>query len=1232
MSDVAFAEPVDPRLDFVQAPVTPLDRKPGGYAQNVWDELQNSWWMQGIALGQDFNLPRDPDFDPLDPALIKGKEPYAQYLAEARSRPHFDAIWTRLQGYEERRARLAQEGGLASALTAGIIDPSNLIPLGVVNRVGALRGALMGGASTGAVVLGTQMIADQIAPVSTEEKVYSTLLGIGLGSVLGGVIGRNVPDGVKVSEFARTIETQSKILDDAIETGIIANPNDRSVPTAYVARPSQANATGIAPAFGLEKIVGKLSHFGELVSSGFRAFEDLGNALAGEMDALFNRNRMAVEEGGGATQQSASLRALYWQGKAGVLLRDLESIYARYLGGGDQQMMLGGLNVPMAARRLQQAITGRGPAGKMTINEFHTEVSRAHKRDKIDAADPFVKEAVDRVRAFYDEMREAGLASNMIMTPENLTKLKTRMTDWVADKQGRLRALQEKEKLTANEKAERKLLERAIEYGLNRQKIYEQALGRPTPATAVAQRVAQAEKTILRPANDTTLVVDGNVVELPQVEVQLKTGMDQPGFMRAANDSFTPFVGPENEKYYLNRIWALDKVMADEAGPQKLRAILEQWYRDNPLPVDYDAINRAERIIDDILKWVETPRQNAKKEELLAKLEELYATRGLTEAQIKLLDGLKNDLAAPGAMTPAQRSYVRDLAKKVNAQVLRQRELAAKAGNVADPRDLADIDAQIAGRVDRTIAHILKTAELGEYQVGRSLESPALARDLNIPNELVWDFIEDDVSVLIRSYAQRMGMAIEYGRMFGSRDAELAIYDAALQASREAKGSDSAILKRIDTLMDRARAMRDNALGDSYAANPLSLNRRIVQTASAYSTITTLGGAMITSLSEVMKPLMIWGFNRSFSFALQALNDREGFRAISRDVQQLTAGGLETALHMHVQRYGEQGGVMGGRQNFLGRMFDKGSRGLINFANGPYFAINLLGPFTDILKNYSGVMSAHFLIDDAVKIAAGQADDKLLANFRALGLDIEDAKRIAAMPFERDKALNLTNIAAWDDPELVRRFGAAVAAEQRRAVVTAGQANLPDITRGFVGLGDKRREFAYLRLPFMLMNFAFASVNKTMLSALQGRDANALMGGIGMLGAAYMVNRLKTPDSQWEKMEDGEKLLRAVENSGLLAIFGDLNSKVESLTRSEYGARASLGLPPRMGNLSTDAYEPFSALGPLGSKGADLYQLLFEPNMATRDVAKTLRRSIPGQDLFYLKGLLDQVERGALEY
>jgi len=1481
MSDVAYAQ--DPRLDLIAQPVTSLNPPPpGGFVQNVWDEVMTSWWVGEINKLQDFNVPAAEGYDPLYDERIKGKEPYVDYLREARSPEHFDAIWNRLTTYEQKRMRLTEEGGLASALTAGVIDPANLVPFGVGRGVGVLRGALLGGASTAAVTLGTQIIQDQSVPVSREEMAWGTAMGFGFGSLFGGVIGRNIPDNAQLSELSRTVQTQAKVLDDAITSGLMPNPYAAAPATPFEVRPTTPNAVGVASAFGLEKVVSKLGNFGALISAPFRGFEDLGHALAGEGDLLTKRNKLALEEGGGSTQESAHLRSLYWQGRASVLLQDIESIYARYIGGGDTQFKLGGVNVPVTFQRMKQAITGRGPDGKMSLNEFHAAVSRAHKRDRIETDDPFVREAVEKTRAYYEEFKKAGLESGMIVAKENVERIATRLANWTGSKKVRLAELEAKDTLTANEKAEVKLLNDAIRYGEQRGRLYSTALRsksvpkppappvspRPTretvrainddfssasptsdkfininelqdddpqwlyhgtnvrlngrftefvdqngnlrlkasyqsldkrvsvsftPFVETAKDYATREKgggpnarnvsgagifvidreylpnleqrsgealssptdivippdgwkfatlqsndvkfleelkadiasfinelngksnkellDLIRDQNIDVEVKEANygseqdisgvgknseyaqwylenfdregldikvyaasqlliqrgitdaeikaytkelndswasdyavesrnslekfierfdavkpydaVSDLEALRQQQSAGVvntrsmlnptDAPRMRGPANANDEPYIGPENEANYLNRIWALDKVLADEAGPQKLRAVLMEWYRDNPLP---DNLDRIDALMNDLIAYKTSKNPNSV--DLLAKLERLSEEApGLTQKQYDLMVKLRTELTQTKTFSPKQWEFF----DKLTEQWRKER------GKV----DFRNTDDAIEARVDRTIAHILKTAELGEYQVGRALETPALARDLNIPNELVWDFIEDDISVLIRSYAQRMGPAVEYGRMFGSRDAEMAIHDAALQAAKEAKGpTDRAILDQVETHMNQARAVRDDVLRDSYAANPLSLNRKIVQGMSAYTMITTLSSALVTSLSEMAKPLMMWGFGRSFSFAMKAMNDREAFEGIKRDVQVLTAGGLEAALHMHAQRFAEQGGVLGGSQNFAGRLFDSANRKLINFANGPYFVLNLLGPFTDILKNYTGVMSAHFLIDDARAIAAGKADKRTLANWRGLSLTEDDAARLAAMPIEDHKGLNLTNIAAWPDQDLVRKFGAAVASEQRRAVVTAGPANVPDIARGFVGLGDKRREFAYLRLPFLLMNFAFASVNKTLLSALQGRDANAIMGAVTMIGAAYMVQKLKTSDAAWDRMDESEKLLRAIENSGLLAVMGDINSKLESLTRSQMGVRPALGMEPRMGELSTDAFEPYSALGPLGTRGADLYQLFFDNSLATRDQSRILRRALV-PELFYLKPLFDQAERGALE-
>ena len=294
--------------------------------------------------------------------------------------------------------------------------------------------------------------------------------------------------------------------------------------------------------------------------------------------------------------------------------------------------------------------------------------------------------------------------------------------------------------------------------------------------------------------------------------------------------------------------------------------------------------------------------------------------------------------------------------------------------------------------------------------------------------------------------------------------------------------------------------------------------------------------------------------------------------------------------------------------------------------------LNLLGPYTDALKNFSNVMNAHYILEDAKAVASGKASERTVKNMAALGFDRESAARLANMPFERDRALNLANIQDWGDDEMVRKFGSAVAAQTMRQVVTATEGDIPNVARGFIGAGDKRREIPYLRLPFQFMNFSFASTNKTLVSALQGREANVVGGLMSMLGLAYLSLWLKTPDKSWEKMPLEDRLVRTMEGSGFLGIFSDVSQKIEGISQNRFGVRAMMGLEPRFGPRSVDELAPIGeAFGPAAGKATDIYQLMFDNSMTAKEEARGIRRLIPMNDLFYLRGIVNDLERSALE-
>ena len=1391
MSDI-----VTPSVDLTNLPNMGADerilqpfvepREPGGFFRNVLDQVANGWVNQQRNVAIEMFIPGDENFNPLAPDLIKGKEQYIDYLKEARSRQHFDAIFARLSAFDERRSRLQEDAGFASSIVAGIADPINYLPFGVGRGVGALRGALTGGVATAAGSVAGNLLLRQAAPVETSDIVADAAFSAVLGGLLGGIVGRGIPDNLRVSEIGNEISTFGKMVDDGIMTGAYGgNPLDPNVPPLpFVARPTGSSPTGIAPGFGLEKIVEKLTDFGRLVGSKVRSFEDLALSMGGT-GQLMARN---VAENAEASPQSALLRAGRWTGLAAHTLRNIDSIYMEYRTGGQKSLEVAGVNVPMTMMRVGSVF--KKPANNlMTPQEFMREVSRAHKRDRLEHENPFVLKAAQETRKFYDEMRNAGIEVNQIMTLDTVKRSLDRMTSWTSGHQNRINQIEGKAKdsegnintklLSNNELAELKVLREAVLHGRQRTQFYSGALTfmenkqKPGPRAAAAAAIPEREPIRTpSPANENVPAVNGVEVSYgptgknkpdgspvialyrpeenkiyfdreaadaawqakawrnPKMEgvtplpdelfptpddwanfimrhelshVTVRRGAELNGAeyenlindiarrqledlqrpvavttgaakiddaaMNVANENYRPFLGPENEQFYLQRIWNLDKILADEAGDKILRKVLTNWFLTNPLTPDEAKLDRAIAKMNDINLSIDNKKQRLgdiissiessieTRQKYAAYLERKFEEVGLTEKEIATLDYFKARSSIEGIVgpTPAQAEALENLRDKLfnTAATKKQRDYLAildrqAQGELLKKASVARAEARAAGmgmggmeesielkaieaRVNRTIANILKEAEQGELSVGRSNREFLISRDLNIPNELVWDFIEDDVGSLIRSYSHRAGRAFEYARMFGERDAKESIYDSAINAARELKGSPDFIAQEVSKLIGHAENLRDFTLGDVYSKNPLSLTRKAAQALSAFGTVTSLGGALISSLNEITRPIMMHGINRTIGFAFNALSDREAFKGMSYELKTLTGQGWDTALGMTMSRFGEQGGPMNGAIDWAGKALDKTTRPLINFANGPYFVANLLGPFTDILKNYSNVMNAHFFIEDAKAIVDGTASKRVRGNFTAAGLDIDDAARILAMPVEKDRALNVTNLAAWGDAELSRKFASAIASKTMQQVVTATEADMPNITRGFIGRGEDRREIALLRLPFQFMNYSFAALNKNLLSALQGREANVFAGLTAMVGAAYLSQYLKASSSAWDKTPMEERLLRSIEGSGMLSLFGDINQKIEGLSRNEYGARSVLGMPPKYGDFSLQQNPAGDIMGPAFGKVTDLFGVVFDKDQNQKQDVRAIRRSIPLNDIFYMKSIFNYGEKAALD-
>jgi len=159
-------------------------------------------------------------------------------------------------------------------------------------------------------------------------------------------------------------------------------------------------------------------------------------------------------------------------------------------------------------------------------------------------------------------------------------------------------------------------------------------------------------------------------------------------------------------------------------------------------------------------------------------------------------------------------------------------------------------------------------------------------------------------------------------------------------------------------------------------------------------------------------------------------------------------------------------------------------------------------------------------------------------------------------------------------------------------------------------------------VPFQFMTYGVAATQKILISGLQGRDANAFGGMAALTGFAYIGNYLRAKTSEdseraWNRQSSLERWTAAVDQSGLLGHFSDLNKLIETGTRGEYGLRPMLGVPTR-----ASGYDQAARIGgPFGSKVMDAYRVFTDETLDDHQTAGIIRRAVPLNGLFYVDAL-----------
>ena len=493
----------------------------------------------------------------------------------------------------------------------------------------------------------------------------------------------------------------------------------------------------------------------------------------------------------------------------------------------------------------------------------------------------------------------------------------------------------------------------------------------------------------------------------------------------------------------------------------------------------------------------------------------------------------------------------------------------------------------------------------------------ALARKINIPPHLVKDFIETDPSKVVRLYHRRMAVSIEMGRRFDgdpSMTTEISNISRMMDDQiKLAKGKDRAILEqeKIDTI-EAIEDLRDKVLGVyRIPRDPTALSYRATQFTKNWMALSLMGQPIIASLADLGKIQMALGWKQMFGAAFsRATSGKRAFR-LAGDEAKKAGIGSDIATRMRFEMLMDFDSFytpLNKFEEFTSRNVDR------------LFFVNMLTPYTDWLKVFTGSIMQSNIIELSQKVVNGETitrTEKLWVT--RSGLDAEDLKSINSQwkssGAQKDDILYLANTDDWTDKTLANKFRTALATEVENAVITPG----PNTRLNFMStnIGSLMTQFK---------NFSFAATHQILMAGLQQRDAYALQALSSMIGIGALIDLWKSPDYDNRSILSVDRLVQAVDYSGVTGILFDINNMMEVVTGHGAGIRPLLGVDPIWKN-PTVAQRGGQVFGPIGSLGGDFVWSMTSPDAEGSDVARSIRRLLPYNNLIWWDSVVDQAQR-----
>lgn len=1165
---------------------------------------------------------------------LKGYEDHSERFENVFNRKAAAAMKAQIDRETRDRKILAASGWTGTALEMGasVLDPTILLPGGAFVKTGRAgyavgRSALSVG---GAAALATGVQESGLQASQELRTPGESLTNIGGAAILGGILGAGASRIMNASEAKQA----AKVMDNARRNGFDAETDALHKELMEQFSPQSAGAAATprdtlddlsiagSAASKVAQATAQLNPLLRTLQSPSRTVRSVASQMM-ETPVYLRKNLT----GAGDTSAETAMREV----TRGAVVQALEAQEAAYL----------------SVRKSGTVITRK---------EFREEIGRAMRRN--DESDiPGVSEAAKAWRSsVFDPLKRRAIEAGLLpadVSVDTAASYFSRMWNRPA--------------IEANETQFRDIVRNWLDGQLSAAEVHDaQRTGRRVSGlqkekdgidsvimrreNALAQREAggvwlddldaDAVTEVLRRASA------GEGPNAPQGLAEWLRGLGKDGIYDPAGELSAAFPEARQVPGLLRRS---RKASANQAGGVDLSEVAFRAWQEGFLG-DASA-NAARPSVRDLLEALADDLRGSR----VVRAADREAARQAADFD-RLLQALSQAGADLGRPVADAATIVRDMAQKVSRVLLdMDRQRAAKlASDIAEMQRrgrfdfLGDADraAYLDEIVDDIFANVTGRGLRGDVpsDLVVAKRGPLKERTFNIPDSLVEKFLDHDAEFVGRRYARIMSADIELAERFGDPTmkgpiegirAEYGELRQAVEANKDISAAERA--KQIKRLNARENAdirdleaVRDMLRGQYRPEIQHTGWARTLAAAGTFNYIRSLGGVLVSSLSDAVRPAMVHGLSSYMRDGIGPLVRGVKAAKLSREEAKLAGAISERLLASRLATMAEITDPYAMNSPF--------ERFLQNAAVGFTRMTGLLR-WNDFHKSLTSVMVQNRILKNA-EIAATKgfdalpADEKAYMGFLGIGQDrAENLGRLFAQHGETLEGVRVANTERWgDDPAaafLRRAYRAAINKDVDSVIVTKGAGDVPLFMNTPIG-----------RTIGQFKSFALATNQRVLIRGLQ-EDTTRFVGGmIGMATIGAFIYAMKQIESG-RKISDnpGTWIAEGLDRSGIFSVAFEINNALEKVGAPGLFAGAAAMFPGKSQKQPASRFAVRSQvgafLGPTFGAATDavgLMSLAFSNMeraaggegrpMTTGDVA-AMRRLTPYASLPYWRWLID---------